>query len=228
VEKWAGDRAMTDGGASRGTVEAERLRTLIEPSTTALLVQELQNGVVGPSSLLPALADAVRETNSLHAASAVTRAARAAGVSVIHCTAENLPDGFGANSNARIFAAARRRGVENRPISDAVHPVADLFEATDYVLPRFHGLSPLTGTHLDSLLRNNGTKSLVVIGVSINLAVTNLVMDAVNRSYQVVLVSDAVVGVPVEYGREVVRHTLSLIATVVTSGQLEEAWRVAP
>lgn len=219
---------MTDGGTSRGTAETERLRTLIEPSTTALLVQELQNGVVGPSSLLPALADAVRETSVLPAANAVTRAARAVGVPVIHCTAENLPDGFGANSNARIFAAACRRGVENRPISDAVQPIADLFEANDYVLPRFHGLSPLTGTHLDSLLRNNGTKSLVVIGVSINLAVTNLVMDAVNRSYHVVLVSDAVVGVPVEYGREVVRHTLGLISTVVTSGQLEEAWRVAP
>ena len=219
---------MTEDGTSRGAVEAERLRALIEPSTTALLVQELQNGVVGPSSLLPALADAVRETNALRAASAVTRAARAVGVPVIHCTAENLPDGFGANSNARIFAAARRRGVENRPISDAVQPVAELFEANDYILPRFHGLSPLTGTHLDSLLRNNGTKSLVVIGVSVNLAVTNLVMDAVNRSYQVVLVSDAVVGVPIEYGREVVRHTLGLISTVVTSGQLEEAWRVAP
>ena len=218
---------MTDSATSRGVPAEERLRRLIEPSSTALLVQELQNGVVGPDSSLPALADAVRETNALQAAGAVTRAARAVGVPVIHCTAESLPDGFGANTNARIFAAARRRGLENRGSSDAVHPVADLFEASDHVLPRFHGLSPLTGTHLDSLLRNNGTKSLVVVGVSINLAVTNLVMDAVNRSYQVVLVSDAVVGVPVEYGRDVVQHTLGLISTVVTSGQLEEAWRSA-
>jgi nicotinamidase-related amidase len=218
---------MTDSGTSRGTAAEERLRRLIEPSSTALLVQELQNGVVGPDSSLPALADAVRETNALQAAGAVTRAARAVGVPVIHCTAESQPDGFGANRNARIFAAARRRGLENRPSSDAVQPVADLFEANDYVLPRFHGLSPLTGTHLDSLLRNNGTTSLVVIGVSVNLAVTNLVMDAVNRSYQVVLVSDAVAGVPVGYGREVVRNTLALIATVVTSEQLEEAWSPA-
>jgi nicotinamidase-related amidase len=146
-------------------------------------------------------------------------------VPVIHCTAENLPGGFGANSNARLFVAARRLGLENRPASAEVQPVAEVFEANDLVLPRFHGLSPLTGTHLDSLLRNQGTRSLIVIGVSINLAVTNLVMDAVNRSYSVVLVSDAVVGVPVEYGREVVRHTLALVSTVVTSRQLELAWR---
>lgn len=219
---------MTEGGTDRVAVDAERLRLLVEPSSSALLVQELQNGVVGPGSSLGALADAVRETNVLRAAATVTRAARAAGVPVIHCTAESLTDGFGSNNNARIFAAARRRGLENRPASDAVQPVTELFDASDYVLPRFHGLSPLTGTHLDSLLRNNETRSLVVIGVSINLAVTNLVMDGVNRSYQVVVVSDAVAGVPVAYGRDVVRNTLSLISTVVTSKQLEEAWRSAP
>ena len=143
---------------------------------------------------------------------------------VIHCTAENLPDRFGTNTNARLFVAARRLGLKNRPSSADVRPVADVFEAGDLVLPRFHGLSPLTGTHLDSLLRNQGVHSLIVIGVSLNLAVPNLVMDAVNRSYTVVLVSDAVVGVPVEYGREVIRHSLGLVSTVVTSQQLEQAW----
>ena len=144
---------------------------------------------------------------------------------MIHCTAESLPNGFGTNTNARLFVAARRRGLENRAPSAEVQPVSDVFEPDDLVLPRMHGLSPLTGTHLDSLLRNEGKKSLVVLGVSLNLAVTNLVMDAVNRSYSVVLVSDAVVGVPVEYGREVVQHTLALVSTVVTSRQLELVWR---
>ena len=105
-------------------------------------MQELQNGVVGPDSSLPALADAVRETNVLQAAGVVTRAARAVGVPVVHCTAESLPNGFGANSNARIFAAARRRGLENRSASDAVQPVADLFEANDYVLPQISRFEP--------------------------------------------------------------------------------------
>ena len=216
---------MTEGSSQRSGVADGRLRPLIDPSSCALLVQELQNGVVGPESSLPALAEAVRETDLLRAAAAVTAAARSLGVPVIHCTAEGLADGFGANRNARIFAAARRRGLENRPASDSVRPVADVFAPHDLVLPRFHGLSPLTGTHLDSLLRNQGVKTVVVIGVSLNLAVTNLVMDAVNRAYQVVLVRDAVVGLPVEYGQEVLEHSLALIATIVTSEQLVEAWR---
>ena len=114
---------------------------------------------------------------------------------MIHCTAENLPQGLGRNTNARLFVAARRLGMENQPGSDSVRPVSDLgpFD-TDIVLPRLHGLSPLTGSSLDSLLRNSGVRALVVMGVSLNVAIPNLVFDAVNRSYQVVLVSDAVAG----------------------------------
>ena len=63
-----------------------------------------------------------------------------------------------------------------------------------------------------------------MLGVSLNLAIPNLVFDAVNRSYRVVLVADAVAGVPVEYGRQVIEHSLSLVATVTTTDELIEAW----
>ncbi len=95
---------------------------------------------------------------------------------------------------------------------------------TDIVLPRFHGLSPLTGSSLDSLLRNSGVRTLVVMGVSLNVAIPNLVFDAVNRSYQVVLVSDAVAGVPREYGAQMIEHTLSLVCTIASSEEIVDAW----
>ncbi len=91
-------------------------------------------------------------------------------------------------------------------------------------MPRLHGLSPLTGSPLDTLLRNQGIDCLVVMGVSLNLAIPNLVFDAVNRSYRVVLVADAVAGVPAEYGRQVIEHSLSLVATIVGADELIEAW----
>jgi nicotinamidase-related amidase len=155
----------------------------------------------------------------------VVRAARAAGVRVVHCTAENLPDGFGSNRNARVFAAARKAGMENAPGSESVRPVPEVGpEPGDVVLPRYHGLSPMTGSPLDSLLRNDGVTTVVIVGVSLNVAIPNLVFDAVNRSYQVVVVSDAVVGVPVEYGRQVLDHSLSLVATLASTEALVEAW----
>ncbi len=96
--------------------------------------------------------------------------------------------------------------------------------AGDIVLPRYHGLSPMTGSPLDSLLRNAGVGTVIVVGVSLNLAIPNLVFDAVNRSYQVVVVTDAVVGIPLDYGQQVLTHTLSLVATLTSTDELVDAW----
>jgi nicotinamidase-related amidase len=181
--------------------------------------------VVEADAGLPALAEAVRDTKLIEHATTLVEAARRAGVAVVHCTAENLPDGFGVNLNARLFAIARKVGMDNRPGSDSVQPVPALGPAPgDILLPRYHGLSPMTGSPLDSLLRNKGITTVVVIGVSVNIAIQNLVFDAVNRSYQVIVVSDAVAGVPMDYARQVIDHTLSLVATVVATDQLVEMW----
>ncbi len=214
---------MTDTGALGK--HADRLAQLLTPSRSALLVQEMQRGVVGSDSQLPALAEAGASIDLTAHVAVVADAARAAGVTVVHCTAESLPGGFGANRNARLFAAVRKEGMENRPGSDSVRPVPETGpEPGDVVLPRYHGLSPMTGSALDSLLRNAGVTTVVVVGVSLNVAIPNLVFDAVNRSYQVVVVSDAVAGVPVEYGMQVLSHTLSLIATLASMDEVVEAW----
>ncbi|MGH9096797.1 MAG: isochorismatase family protein, partial [Acidimicrobiales bacterium] len=198
---------MSDTSGDPARRKTDRLAQLVAPPTSALLVQEMQPGVVGTGSGLPALAEAGASVGLVEKVAAVVGAARAAGVTVVHCTAENLPGGFGGNRNARVFVAARRAGMENAPGSDSVRPIPEVGPETgDVVLPRYHGLSPMTGSPLDSLLRNHGVTTVVVVGVSLNVAIPNLVFDAVNRSYQVVVVSDAVVGVPVEYGERVLAH----------------------
>ncbi len=214
---------MTDPAAVHE--KTARLARLMSPSRSAVLVQEMQLGVVGPASGFPALAEAAASIGVTEHVAAVVDAARTAGVPVVHCTAENLAAGFGANRNARLFAAARKGGMENLSGTESVRPVPAVGpEPGDVVLPRYHGLSPMTGSSLDSLLRNNGVTTVVVVGVSLNVAIPNLVFDAVNRSYQVVVVSDAVAGVPVAYGEQVLAHTLSLIATLATAGEVVEAW----
>ena len=206
----------------------ERLQVLLSRGQCAVLLQELQEGVVGATSGLPALAEVVQQSALVPNAARVAAMARRVGVPVIHCTAENLPRGFGVNTNARLFAGARKSGMDNRPGSDSVQPIGALgpFDS-DVVLPRLHGLSPLTGSPLDSLLRNNGIRTIVVMGVSLNIAIPNLVFDAVNRSYQVVLVSDAVAGVPPAYGAQMIQHTLSLLCTIATSDETTRTWTSA-
>src|SRR3954447_18027265 len=210
----ASHRATT-APVGRTDAMAPELATLVRPATTALVLQELQEGVVGASSALPALAAAATETGLIDRAVATAKAARTAGVRVVHCTAENLAGAFGVNRNARLFAGVRNAGAANEPGSPSVAPLTVLGpETNDIVLPRYHGLSPMTGTQLDTLLRNEGITTVVVAGVSTNIAIPNLVFDAVNRSFQVVLLTDVVAGVPVTYTEEIIRNSLGLVATL--------------
>jgi len=201
------------------------LRALIDPATTAVVTSELQNGVVGESSVLPELAAAARGTIANTAR--LCTAARAAGASVIHCTASTRADRRGSNSNARLFNAVRKSGVQLLPGTPAVEVVPELGPVEgDLVLNRLHGLDPMSGTDLDPVLRNLGVTTIVATGVSVNIAITNLVMDAVNLDYQVVLPRDAVNGVPAEYADAVIDNTLSLLATVTTTDDVIAAWKV--
>jgi nicotinamidase-related amidase len=82
----------------------------------------------------------------------------------------------------------------------------------------------MTGTQLDSILRNLGTLTIVGVGVSVNIGMTNLAFDAVNRGYQIVMPRDAIAGVPAEYAQAVVDNTLSLVATITTTNEVVGAW----
>ena len=202
------------------------LADLVRPATTAVVTSELQNGVVGAESALPALAEAAAAM--LPAAARLVKAARTAGVQVVHATAYRRADGRGANRNARLFAAVQRSPVPLLPGTPAVEVVPELgVEPNDLVLTRTHGLNPMAGTDLDPVLRNLGVRTVVVVGVSVNIAVTNLVMDAVNRGYQVVLPRDAVCGIPSDYADAVIDNTLALLATVTTVDDLTAAWASA-
>ncbi|MGZ4688810.1 MAG: isochorismatase family protein [Acidimicrobiia bacterium] len=201
------------------------LATLVAPGHTALVLQEVQNGVVGEQSALPALADAAAAVDLIPHCAALAAAARAAGVPVFHCTAETRDDLKGANRNARLFLGVRKSPVPLSPGSDAVRvPERIGVDPSDVVLPRHHGLGPMTGTQLDSMLRNLGVTTIVGVGVSVNIGMTNFAFDAVNRGYQFVMPTDAVAGVPADYAAAVITNTLSLVATLTTTDAVLAAW----
>ena len=62
------------------------------------------------------------------------------------------------------------------------------------------------------MLRNLGVTTIVGVGVSVNIGMTNFAFDAVNRGYQMVMPRDAVAGVPADYAEAVLDNTLNLVA----------------
>ena len=203
------------------------LDDLAAPEHTAIVTQECQGAVIGPNAGLAVLAEEARRV-ALPNIVRLLPAARAAGVRVVHCLVQRRPDGLGSNHNAKIFAIGRGLGgggVDITPGTTGAALLPELGpEPDDLVLSRWHGVGPMGGTDLDAVLRNLGVSTIVVVGVSLNIAIPNVVMDAVNAAYHVIVPRDAVAGVPAEYGDAVIANTLSLLATITTTDELLRAW----
>ncbi|SNX56882.1 nicotinamidase-related amidase [Streptomyces sp. TLI_55] len=204
----------------------EQLSGLLDPATTVLLTVECQQGVVGPDSALPELAEEARSSGALANVARLVAAAHESGVQVVHAIAERRPDGRGANRNARLFRAAERLPVQQLSGTSAVRVAAPIeVSEEDFVVRRLHGLSPIQGTDVDPLLRNLGCRTLVVTGVSANVAIPNAVFDAVNRGYTAVVPTDAIAGVPSDYTPAMIRNTLALVATLTTTAEVVASLR---
>ncbi len=199
------------------------LAELVAPAHTAVVTQECQRAIVGPGAGLAVLAEEARR-EALPNITRLLPVARDSGANVVHCLVQRRADGLGANHNAKIFAVGAA-GVDITPGSAGTRLVPEMNQQpSDLVLYRWHGLGPMGGTDLDAILRNLGVKTVVAVGVSVNVAITNLVMDAVNAGYRVVLPRDAVAGVPADYATAVIDNTLSLLATITTTDDLLKAW----
>ena len=199
---------------------------LVAPGHTAMLTMEMQRGVVGDLAVIPDLAAEVAAGNVIVNAARLGEAARRAGVRVVHCTAEFRADRAGSAVNAPMLAVMLRRPSHLEVGSPAAQVVGELGpDPSDIVSSRRHGISPFTGTDLDSILRNLGVGTIVATGVSLNLGVLGLAIEAVNLGYRVAVVTDAVAGVPPDYARAVMANTLALLATRVTVDDLIAAWK---
>ena len=201
------------------------LANLVAPARTALVTVEVQEGVVGDRSILPELAASAEKI--LPNIASLASGARAVDIPVVHCTFDARADGMGANANTRLFAAMRRRrGNVERSCElyrGTVHPAVGADDG-DLVMGRLHGLSPMTSTSLDPVLRNLGVTTIVATGVSANVAIMGFAFEAVNLGYQFVLPRDAVAGVDDAYVDMLFERTFSLLATITTSAALLEAW----
>jgi len=200
------------------------LGELVGGGRAAVLTMELQRGVVGDLSSFPELAAAAQEVGVVANAARLLDAARAAGVPVVHCTAGFRPDRRGSPPNAPLIAAMLRRPEHLVDGTPAVELVPELGPAPgDLVSHRAHGVSPFVGTSLDPTLRALGVSTVVATGVSLNLGIVGLAIEAVDLGYRVVVVRDAVCGVPAEYADALVRHTLALVAMTATTDDVRVA-----
>ena len=201
------------------------LAEVAAPGHTAVLTMEIQRGVVGDLTSFPQLAEAADRVGVVPNTARVLHAARAAGARVVHCTAEFRADRAGSTANCQLIAAMVRNpdhllaGTATTELCDGLGP-----EPSDLVCARLHGVSPFSGTSLDTWLRSLGVTTVVATGVSVNLGVLGLAIEACNLGYQVVVPRDTVAGIPDDYAAAVLDNTFPLITTLTTTDDLLAAW----
>jgi nicotinamidase-related amidase len=206
-----------------------QLSDLVAPESTVVLTQECQKGVIGELSLLPALAESAKAIGLVENVNRLVTTGRAAGCGVLHCIAATRPDRRGASTNAPLFqGTARGKDAGAGPMVPG-GPGTELMDGiegadSDLVSTRIGGLSPVNGTDVPTLLRNLGAKTVVIAGVSTNVAIPNATLDCVNFGFNVVIPRDAITGYPVEYTDVIVKNTLALVAKICTTDELVDIW----
>jgi nicotinamidase-related amidase len=188
----------------------------LEPSRTALVVIDLQRGIVSlPSAPYPA-------SQVVERAAEVARALRAAGGTVVLVHVTPSPDG----------------GDALKPITDAPNPAAGRALPPDWaeILPEM-GPQPgdivitkrqwgaFYGTELDLQLRRRGIDTILLCGISTNIGVESTARDAYERGYQQVFVEDAMAARDADEHAHTVRTVLSRIGRVRTAQDVLAALR---
>lgn len=202
-----------------------KIEELAARGRAAILTMELQRGVVGDLASIRGLADVVDAAGLPKRVGELLSGGRAAGIPIVHCRAAFRRDRAGTFFNVPMVNRLLEKSDYMEIGTAAVDVIPELGpEKGDLDSVRLHGMSPFHGTDLDSKLRSLKIETVVVTGVSLNVGIQGVVIEALNHGYHVVLVTDCVTGYPPEYAEQVLANSLARITTPTTAEELLEIW----
>lgn len=144
---------------------------------------------------------------------------------MVYVTDERRPDGRGGADNLMV----NRSITSARPNPGPGPIVAQLTpHPQDIWIKREHGMTGFFTTPLDAYLRNLGITTVIVTGVSANIAVNGTSIEAMNRGYRVIVPSDGIAGDPPEYVEMLLRYTLRNVAMVAGVSSITTYWDSLP
>jgi len=194
----------------------------------ALCLVEMQNDIVhesniGERGLGGVLAKQVEQRGIIAKLVALTSAARARGVPVLYINFCGKPGFPRPNTRLHRVSGSKPRLVEGTwgvKVHEALTP-----EPQDFVLERTVGVDGSYGTQLYPVLRQLGRTTMLMTGVSTNLAVEGIVRASVNRGFDMVVIEDCCASYPDEWHRFSIDNIMPLLATVTSSEAVLAALR---
>jgi len=197
------------------------IRGLEKQQRPALLISECQRGILDPAlTMLGGLAEQVAERGILPRIARLADAFRERELPVFHIHIAHLPGYAGAAVTSPLAGRSRRENkmIVGTPDVEAMPDVAP--REGDFVCARRSGLAMWYGTDLDAMLRNCGVETLVLTGVSTNLALFGGSLGAVDRGFSTVIVEDAAAGGSPESHAWMLQNTYPLLASITGTDEL--------
>lgn len=196
------------------------IRGLEPGKRIALIINEMQKGTIAEGSDFPELVEQISERGIIPKMVALAEAFREAGMPVIHTHIAHDPDYAELPITNLIMARSKKNGRQKVGSVDA-EPVPELAPtATDIVHSRGYGLIAFHGTDLDSRMRHMGINTVVLSGVSSNIALQGLALFASDMGFQVVIPEDCTAGASRETHEFVFKNLLPLYSNITTGDQV--------
>ena len=190
----------------------------------ALLISECQRGVVDPSrAMFGTLAAQVEERQIIPRIARLANSFRRAKQPVVHLWVSHRPDYADTPRVSTIFGLAIKHKMMISGSTD-VEPVPGLEpQQQDHIQERRFSLCAFNGTDLNTTLRNLRIDTLVLTGVSSNVAINSSSIAGSDLGYQIVIPEDCIAGATAESHDFMVHNLLPLYATLSTQAAVEAA-----
>lgn len=198
------------------------LTPYLDPPSTAVITLEVQENLLRPqTAMIPGVAAHATSIGLIATLGGLFDEARRVGAQVVYVTDERRADGLGGADNLMV----NRSITSDRPNPGHGPIVAELTpHPLDIWIKREHGMTGFFATPLDTYLRNLGIRTVIVTGVSANIAVNGTAIEAMNRGYHVIVPSDGIAGDPPEYVEMLLRYTLRNVAMVAPASTITGYW----
>lgn len=182
----------------------------------ALLISEMQNGITNIAySPASSLAQQVQERNVVGNINRLAAEFRALDLPVVHCTISARPGFVGWNVNCVLAAGIAKAGKLVQGSEWAAIHKDIVVDPRDIVSERHHGMAAFTGTELNSVLRGLRIDTVVLSGVSTNVALMGCSVEAIGLGYSAVLAEDCAAGATADtHEVQIKRHIVNLAAVV--------------
>jgi nicotinamidase-related amidase len=171
-------------------------------------------------AIFPGLAEQSEERGMLANIARLASAFRVAELPVAHVHVAHRSDLGGVVANSMITARSLKSGSMRAGTAEVEPMEGAVPEPSDYISSRQSGLGMWYGTNLDVTLRSLRVETIVLSGVSTNLAMFAGAIGAVDRGYKAVLAEDATAGAAPDLHEWMVTNALPLLATITTVDEI--------